>query len=159
SEVQFTLAESTMNANNADSGDGGAIYNRGSVSVFESTLSANQGGPSGGRGGAIYNEGTVLLENVTLSGNYAPLGGGLMTGKTDAYVQIRNATFTKNETMTGGAGITYGAGTVRISNSIVGDNIGADCAATAGATAVIDSQGFNLSSDSSCSFDQLTDLE
>jgi predicted outer membrane repeat protein len=157
-ELQLAVTQSTLKTNNADS-DGGGIHNRGSMSVFESTLSENQGGSSGGRGGAIYNEGTVLLENVTLSGNYAPLGGGLMTGKAGAYVQLRNATVTNNETMSGGAGITYGAGTVRIANSIVGDNLGADCAATAGATAVIDSQGFNLSSDASCSFDQLTDLE
>src|SRR6516164_9141247 len=46
---------------------GGGIYNVGTMTVSDSTFSANGG--TNPDGGAIYNEGTLTLTSSTLSGN------------------------------------------------------------------------------------------
>src|SRR5437899_9354570 len=58
---------------------GGGIYNQGTLTLSNSTLSGNSAArpvvnPSGG--GGIYNQGTVTLSNSTLSGNSATYFGG-----------------------------------------------------------------------------------
>src|SRR5216684_3814131 len=53
---------------------GGGIYNNGTVTISNGTLSGNSAGVGGG---GIYNVGTVTISNSTLSGNSAPGGGSL----------------------------------------------------------------------------------
>ena len=48
--------------------DGGGIYNTGTLTVQNSTLSGNTTGGNGS-GGGIYNTGTLTVQNSTLSGN------------------------------------------------------------------------------------------
>lgn len=53
---------------------GGGIYNEGTVSVKNSLLSRNRGESDGG---AVFNSGSATFENVTISGNYAGQGAGI----------------------------------------------------------------------------------
>jgi hypothetical protein len=56
------------------------IYNAGTLTVNQCTLSGNSGhNPAGGSpaGGGIYNAGTLTVNQCTLSGNSASLGGGI----------------------------------------------------------------------------------
>lgn len=111
-----------------------------------------------GRGGAVYNRGSLLLENSTVSGNLATIGGGLANASANAFAQLLHATITANTATTGG-GLSSIAGTVQATNTIVGDNTsGGDCTAPGGATGTVVSLGFNLSSDATCSFTKLSDL-
>ena len=66
---------------------GGGIYNQGTLTVANSSLSGNNGayGPYvGDGGGAIYNlpAGTLTVENSTISNNIAELGGGIFNSGT-----------------------------------------------------------------------------
>ena len=58
-------------------GEGGGFYNRGAVTVSNSTLSGNL---TTFNGGGIYDSGTVRLTNVTLTANRANTGGGSFHG-------------------------------------------------------------------------------
>ena len=70
----LTLNESTLSGNSASIGFGGAIYNAGgTVTVSGSTVSDNSA--EGGLGGAIYNAGgTVTVSNSTFSANRVSAG-------------------------------------------------------------------------------------
>lgn len=61
---------------------GGAIYNSGTLTVTNSTFSANQTSILLGAGSAIYNNsGTLTLTNSTFSANQAaPSGGAIAIG-------------------------------------------------------------------------------
>jgi hypothetical protein len=126
--------------------EGGAIYNAGTLSVTNSTLSGNTGcilllmGCDGGRGGAIYNTGTLSVSNSTLSGNVAcigphgcgddGLGGGIANLGT---LTLSNSTLTGNTACSGiingfacesrGGGI-FNIGSASISNSTLSANSG-----------------------------------
>src|SRR5262245_13871108 len=56
----------------------GAIYNAGTLTVSNSTLSGNYGAYGVvGAGGAIFNAGTLTVSNSTLSDNVSTYGGGI----------------------------------------------------------------------------------
>jgi hypothetical protein len=59
--------------NAASTGNGGAIYNSGTLTVSNSTFSDS----SGTNGGAIFNIGALEVTNSTFSGNSATFGGGI----------------------------------------------------------------------------------
>src|SRR5438093_853949 len=64
-----------------EGGDGGAIFNSGTLIVSNSTLSGNFAayGPANGghgEGGAILNSGTLTVSGSTISGNTAQSDGG-----------------------------------------------------------------------------------
>ena len=117
-----TIQSSTISGNSADS-DGGGIFNFGSlatVTITNSTISGNStGGASGNNGGGIWNNGTVNASFVTIANNSAGSGqgGGIFNDTT---------------------------GTVKIKNSIVGNNTAGDCSGS------ISSSGGNYDSDGSC---------
>jgi hypothetical protein len=74
SDAKLTLSNLTVA--DGGGGEGGGIYNGGTLEVSNSTLSGNSGTFGGG---GIYNEpGTVTVRNSTLSGNSTPFsfGGG-----------------------------------------------------------------------------------
>src|SRR5277367_1412650 len=99
---------------------GGAIYNNGTLTVTNSTLSGNQvtnvSGFGSGIGGAIYNNGTLTVTDSTFSGNQATggtgtpggdgLGGAIFNVGT---LTVTNSTFSGNQA-TGGAGTPGGDG-------------------------------------------------
>ncbi|HEX6304597.1 MAG TPA: choice-of-anchor Q domain-containing protein [Anaerolineales bacterium] len=129
-------------------GDGGGIYNLGSVTIANTTLSENT---ASNNGGGIYNAGSLSLTNSTLSGNIATsAGGGLFNnGSSDLnYVTIAN-----NSAASGG-GIAN-QNSLFAANSIVANNIPTESNCSG---APLASAGHNLESGNSCSFSLPSDL-
>ncbi len=98
-----------INIINAQSDEGGAIYNYGTLTITNSTLANN----SGKDGGAIYNRGTLNIINSTLNNNKASgLGGAIRNTVT---LNIINSTLINNNANNGGA--IHNHGTITITNS------------------------------------------
>ena len=153
----MTITTSTFDTNYANNNftSGGAICNGGTLTITASTLSNNlSSGNNSGYGGAIFHyAGTLTVTNSTFSGNSATTGGGAIYSQ-GGTVQISNSTFGTNPENIGGGGALGNAGSsVLIQNSIVANSAnGGNCAGT------ITSDGYNLSSDSTCNFSSSGDL-
>ena len=128
------------------------------LTVTNSTLSGNSASTLGG---GIWNTsgGTLTVTNSTLSGNSAGSrgGGGIYNGA--AMLAITNSTLSGNSAGSGsGGGIVNDTGTLLVKNTIVANSpSGGNCFTVSG---TINSQGHNLSDDTSCSsyFTQTGDL-
>ena len=144
----LTLSNSAITGNYALSGSsatGGGIYNNGTLTVRNSTFSGNTTSANFAYGGAIYSSGPLVINNSTVSGNsisgrFGGGGGGIYTAG--------GATRISNTTIAGNSGGIYkGGGTVTIQNSIVaGSSPGRNCFGT------MTSNGYNVSSDLTCTF-------
>ena len=158
----------TLVGNNAS---GGGIYNGGTLTLNNSSVSGNTGHLVGGidnygtvtlnnsavsnnsvtvSGGGIYNYGTVILNNSSVSGNSAPQSGGGIFNTGLGTLNVNNSTITGNSASTGG-GIYNDAGTATIQNTILAGNTtsgtGPDCIGPIG------SSGFNIVGNTSeCTF-------
>ena len=116
-----TLTDSTV-SDNAATADGGAIYDLGTVTLTDSTVSGN----SASAGGGIENTGPVILTNSTMSGNSASYwGGGIMNDM--ATVTLTNSTVSGNSAtgMSFGGGQGGGVinfGTLTLTDSTVANN-------------------------------------
>ena len=116
----LTVTNCTLSGNSAP--DGGGIYSSGVLTVINSTLSGNSvNGGSNGWGGGIMNGGVGILTvtNSTVSGNSATsYGGGILNFGT---LTVTNSTVSGNSASVAAGGIGN-AGTVTIGNSIVAGN-------------------------------------
>ena len=56
-------------------GDGGGVYNQGTLWLLNATLANNQA--DGGKGGGLHNRGVALVTSSTLTTNGALVGGGI----------------------------------------------------------------------------------
>ena len=97
---------SNLNYNNATDGNGGAIYNKGTVNIIESNLTSNTANVNGG---AIYNTGggTVNITQSNLNYNNATIGGGGAINKDSGTVTITESNLTHNTARDGGAIYNY----------------------------------------------------
>ncbi len=98
SAIEGNMADSDNNA----MGDGGGIYNNGSVDIVASSLSSNQ---AASFGGGIFNDDVFTATNALIHDNQADDGAGILAegGSTTA---ILSSTVSGNTTiMGGGAGI------------------------------------------------------
>jgi hypothetical protein len=113
----LTVSNSTLSANSAS--EGGGIYNlAGTLTVSNSTLSANS---AGGVGGGIDNEvGTVTVTGSTLSGNSAVARGGGIDNEVGT-LTVSNSTLSANSAVAGG-GIYSGQGRVTVTSSTLSAN-------------------------------------
>jgi hypothetical protein len=177
----LTVIEGTLTENEAsircatDCGaKGGGIYNSGTLTVIDSTLNGNEASTQctqicTARGGGIENEGTLTIRNSTLSENgtvgncinCASQGGGIATFGT---VAINNTTISRNSAafthcsglcLHDGGGIYNDkvSGTTTLQNSIAAKSpSGGNCSGT------MTSNGYNLSSDNTCNFNNSGDL-
>src|SRR5262249_42803316 len=80
----LTIAQGSVTGTPAN---GGGIFNAGTLTVTDSTLSSNYASGSGlaqGHGSGIFNAGTLIVTNSTLSGNrgYPCFGGGIYNSGT-----------------------------------------------------------------------------
>jgi CSLREA domain-containing protein len=75
-------------------------------------------------GGGIWNFGTLTLIDSTVSGNSAVSGGGIYTFNIDQIATITGSTVSGNATSNDGGGITNSGGTLDITNSTVSSNSG-----------------------------------
>jgi predicted outer membrane repeat protein len=108
-------------AGQPDTGSGGAIYNRGVLTVSDCTFSNNSANGSTGYGGAIYSARTLTVSNCLFSGNTASTDGGAIYENTTFGTTVTGCTFTSNTAGTGGGAI-YSGGTLAVSGCTFGNN-------------------------------------
>jgi predicted outer membrane repeat protein len=123
-EGTLTLTDSTVSGNRAL--DGGGIDNAGTLTLINSAVSGNSATNLYASGGGIYNEGTLTLINSTISGNSAladdPHGTGYGGGiDNEGTLTLSNSTVSSNSASTSGGGI-YNGGRLTLSNSSVSGN-------------------------------------
>jgi predicted outer membrane repeat protein len=102
--------------------DGGGIYNQGTLTVSNSTISGNSATPlcddegcyGGGSGGGIYNGETLTVSNSTFSGN-SGFGGGIFNPATST---VNDSIFSANS----GEAIDKARGTMIVSHSTFSAN-------------------------------------
>jgi hypothetical protein len=117
----LTVSNSTLSANSAVGGEhGGGIYNAsGELTVTESILSDN----TGGVGGALFNaSGTLTVTDSTLSGNSATGidGGGIYVSAGTA--TVAGSTLDNNYAVDDGGGVANNGGAVTVTDSTLSDN-------------------------------------
>ena len=117
SGVTATISGITIENGNSGTGNGGAIYNSGTLTVSSSTLSGNTA--ASGQGGAIFNNGSPMLtvENSTLLNNTATSGGALA----DGIIAVTNSTLSNNVATGYGGGAIF-AGALTVSDSTLAGN-------------------------------------
>ena len=158
---------------------GAGIFNNGTLTVNNSTLSGNSATtPLGnGGGGGIWNaaSATLTVNNSTLSGNSAQpelFGNGGAIYNQGGTITVSNSTLSGNSSNTGG-GLGMNAGTITVSNSTLSGNsaqgAGGGIARNAGTVSLkntivanspsggncygpITDGGYNLDSGTSCGF-------
>jgi predicted outer membrane repeat protein len=114
----LTITNSTVSGNSAVH-DGGGIYNAGSLTLINTTVNGNS---ANFNGGGVYNLGILTLTNSsTVSGNSANASGGGIANT--GSVTLINSTVSGNSTKVGGGGIlNFSGGTLTITNSTVSGN-------------------------------------
>jgi len=134
--AHVTLSKLTIR--NGLSGSGGGVYNVGTLTINNSTLSGNAAvgdlgqcffPPCYGTGGGIYNIGALTINNTTLSGNStggrpAGFGGGIYNHFGLGPLIISNSTLSGNSAFGSGSrgGGIDNAGALRINNGTLSGN-------------------------------------
>lgn len=128
----LTLTRLKLNYGNGSGGNGGAIYNNGTLTINQSTISEN----TASLGGGIYNNGgTVVLDRSTVSANISGNGGGGIYNFNGASGATGSVSLT-NSTISGNSGgIGFGGGYFGFSSD------GATSLTTASATIASNSAG------------------
>jgi hypothetical protein len=114
-----SLTGPIVSGNTASTGEGGALYNKGMMTVSGGALSSNTAGYDGG---AIYNTGTMTVTASTLNSNQAGSqsgGGGIYNGQYGT-MTVSTSTLAKNGARTGGA--IYNGGTMTLSAATISGN-------------------------------------
>ena len=132
---------------------GGGIYNGGTLTLTNSTVSGNEADNEYGYGGGIDNGGTLTLTNSTVSGNTASDddGGGIYNSLFGT-LTLTNSTVSGNTASSDGGGIYNLFGTLTLKNTILAYNSPNNCFLT------MASLGHNISSDASCAFTGTGDM-
>jgi hypothetical protein len=121
----LTVTNSTITGNTAPGGGGGIYNTYGSVTVIGSTIANNTSSSTEANspGGGIDNAaGTATIVNSTITGNFSNYGGGGLS-TTITGMTVINSTITGNSTSAFGGGILgIAGGTVTVTNSIVAGN-------------------------------------
>lgn len=136
--AHVNLSQLTIRNGKGVTHGGGGIYNVGTTTITNTTISGNKSddsvSASGGLGGGIYNSGALTLLQSTVSGNNASrmrpgasgLGGGIYNA---GRLWVTNTTITANQavdywpaSVSYGGGIATTSGTVIISNSTISQN-------------------------------------
>jgi predicted outer membrane repeat protein len=125
-------------------GRGGAIYNRGALTVSASTLTSNSGGAidngasgtitaitdsafSANNGGALANHGNITtISNTTFSENQAGAGGAIYVESNATISTIDASTFSNNTSNSGGGIYARSGGLGTITNSTFSGNFADD---------------------------------
>jgi hypothetical protein len=146
--VGTMVINSSTISGNTSQGDGGGIWNLGTMTVNDSTISGNKGGANiFATGAGIANSATMAINNSTISGNNRITHGVGGIVNLQGTLKISNSTIARNQ-----GGIYVNLGTAELQNSIVANNSGQNCYGP------VSSQGYNLSSDDTCTFTKAGDL-
>jgi parallel beta-helix repeat protein len=118
--VTAFISGMTISGGKSGSSNGGGLFNSGSLTLTDVTISGN----SARRGGGLWNSGTAALTNCTVSGNSASnfFGGGLYNAF-NSTVTLTNCTVSGNSAGSVGAGL-FNRGTATLTNTIVAGNTG-----------------------------------
>jgi hypothetical protein len=111
-----TVSISDLTITNGVVNEGGGIWNQGSLTLNNATISGNGGGVGGG---GIYNRGTLTLNNATVSRNGARDGGGIYNALggslTLNYATVSDNTSASYDLLGGGlGGGVYNGGTLTL---------------------------------------------
>lgn len=129
-----TTTIQNVSVTNNFSGSNGAIENRGTLTINNSTISGNQTLPVSGSvvGGGIHNVGTMSINATTISSNTVRGEGGGIATTTGAAVTvtITNSLISNNRASITGGGLGNGGGisttgnqgTINITNSTISGN-------------------------------------
>jgi hypothetical protein len=151
---EMTVSRGTIVDNRAAfTGNGGGIFNSGTLTLTGAALSANRAEVLDGAG--LYNSGTATLENVTISGNatVGPFGSRLGAGLANlGTATLTNVTVAYNDSEGTGTGLHAEAGSMVLRNTLIAGNPRGDCQGAIGG------QGHNLASDGTCGFTGPPDL-
>jgi hypothetical protein len=146
-ESALTINESTIEKNRT-LGDGGGIWNLGTLTINDSTISGNAGGAIlFSTGGGVANSATMIINNSTIARNTVIRYGFGGIVNLQGTLKISSSTISSNR-----GGIYLNLGMIALEDSIVGNNSGSNCAGN------VSSDGYNLSSDNTCNFHGLGDL-
>jgi hypothetical protein len=116
SGVTITKGNGTSTTFSGFNGDGGGIFNNGSLTLINSSVNGNTASSQGG--GIRINGGTLILTNSTVNGNTTiGLGGGIFGC---CPITVTNSTISDNTA--GTAGGIYSVGALTLTNSIVNGN-------------------------------------
>lgn len=115
-----TVENSEFQDNSATQGGGIQVAAGSTLTAAGSTLEGNQAVDGGG----LFNQGTASLVNTTLSGNIATNdGGAIKTFAGSARLAVRNSTLTQNRAASRGGGLfEQGTQSASLLNTIVADN-------------------------------------
>ena len=126
SGIEASLDDLSVSEGNADGSygygperTGGGIYNGGTLTVTNSTLSRNS---TVGDGGGVCNAGTLTLTNSTMSGNSAGGSGGGIYNNRNGTLTVTNSTLSGNSATSWHGGGIYNAGTLTLTNSTLSGN-------------------------------------
>ncbi len=119
SGVTATLSGLTISGG-ATSGSGGGLYNNGTTTLTNCTISGN----SSGSGGGVWNNGTAALTACTISGNSAFEGAGLYNiSSGTGTMTLTGCTISGNSAEgNGGGGVNDGTATMTFTDSTISDN-------------------------------------
>ncbi len=118
----LTFRNVTLTGGNEPGGPGGAVDSQGTVTIVDSTITANK---AQSLGGGIFSATTVTVTNSTVSKNHADdAGGGIYS---DANVHVSGSTISGNDaTFDGGCQCSGGGfvalGGTDVTNSTITDN-------------------------------------
>jgi hypothetical protein len=119
---------------------GGAIFNRGTVTLNNSSLVANY---TDSLGGAIFSEGNLTLNNSNVTDNRADYAGGAIVNLNNGTVTLINSSIRANSAAARGGGLMNFSGTLNVGNSIISDNVsgerGGGIASNSGALILVNS--------------------
>jgi predicted outer membrane repeat protein len=115
--ITVNIQNLTITNGSAPTGDAGAIYNEGTLTLNNSTFTNNY---AYSWGGAIYNEGTLTVTGSTFTNNTSVYGGAI--GNDVCTLTINNSTFTNNKARWNGGAI-YNIGAMTVNGSTFTGNI------------------------------------
>ena len=105
------------------SGNGGGLYNLGTTTLTDVTVSGNSAPNTSTYGDGIYNSGAITLTDCTVSGNSGWHSGGLQNSASGTAI-LTDCTVSSNTVITDAGGISN-LGTMTVSNStFTGDTAG-----------------------------------
>jgi fibronectin-binding autotransporter adhesin len=151
-----TIQTSNFYDNQAGSDGGGGISSEGGTVLVEQTAVYNNS-TFGSGGGIVHNvlfgSNSLTVRNSTISGNSATGAGGGVRNAGIANTTLQNVTLVNNTAVVNGQSINVFEGTLTTTNSIITTNsVSVNCNGT------INSQGYNIASDDSCSLSGTADL-
>ena len=121
-------------------GNGGGVYNAGSLTLTDCTITGNT---ASGGGGGVWNQGTAVLVDSTIAGNLAGGGGGGLRGE-GATTTLTACTVTDNSADAHGGGLFDSGSTTTLTDTIVAGNFASSSDPDVDDTSIVSTSSYNL---------------